>query len=234
MESPRPGERTNQQTKTMNTKNITKTVLLAATCALWGSVAALAADDPAVVSVAVDQDPVPRGALGQNTAALGFSYIDADDSGIDANAINLTLNQGLRTGLDTLLEYNYLRSENTGFGDIVEHKFNFGGRAYTNFHGFRPFVDGGIGWTWLKAPLGLSDNSFLWFASIGAEFQATADLTITPMIRFWDATSYTDGDTWEYGVKANYWVNEKLGVTAKVIRADSESTEYGLGINYRF
>lgn len=221
-----------KQTDTMNKPNIIKSLLCSAACIFASTGVVLASDDPAAVETAPTS--APRGVLGQTVTNLGFSYIDIDDSGIDANAINLTMSQGIRTGVDTLFEYNYLRSENTPVGDIVEHKAVIGGRAYTNFNGFKPFVDGGLGWTWLKAPLGLSDNSFLWFASFGAEFQATDALTLTPMIRFWDAASVDEGDTWEYGLKANYWVNEKLGVTAKIVRTDSESTEYGLGINYRF
>jgi opacity protein-like surface antigen len=213
-----------------------KSLILVAACAAGLAAPAFAADDPTAVSSApaATVDAGSRGVLGHNLANLGFSYVDIDDSSIDAMAYNLTLNQGLRTGVDTLFEYNYLRSENTGVGRISEHKVNFGGRAYTNYNGFKPFVDGGIGWAWLKAPLGLSESSFIVFASVGAEFQACPDVTITPAVRYWYAANSSVDNVWEFSVKANYWVTEKLAITAKLGIDDDQNSEYGLGVNFRF
>ena len=221
---------------TMNYNTSFKSLLLAAACSLGLAAPGFAADDPTVVSSTptTTVDAGSRGVLGHNLANFSISYVDIDDSSVDATVFNLTLNQGLRTGVDTLFEYNYLRSENTGLGRISEHKVNFGGRAYTNYNGFKPFVDGGIGWAWLKAPLGLSDNSFLVFASVGAEFQACPDLTITPSVRYWYATKSSVDDAWEFNVKANYWVTEKIAITAKLGIDDDQTMEYGLGFNYRF
>lgn len=223
-------------TKPNNMNNVTsfKSLLLAAACVLGAAAPGFASDDPAVVASTPKADTGSRGVLGHNLAALGFSYVDIDNSNVDATALNLTLNQGLRTGVDTLFEYNYLRSEETGAGRITEHKLNFGGRAYTNYNGFKPFVDGGIGWVWQKAPFGLSDNSFLVFASVGAEFQATPELTITPAVRYWYATKSSMGDVWDFSVKANYWVSEKLAITGKLGIDDEQNMEYGLGVNFRF
>lgn len=220
----------------MNNVTSYKSLLLAAACALGWSAPGFASDDPAVVATTTVNtvNSGSRGVLGENLASLGFSYVDIGHSSINAAAMNLTLNQGLRTGVDTLFEYNYLRSEDTGVGRLSEHKMNFGGRAYTNYEGCKPFVDGGIGWVWEKTPLGLSENSFLMFASVGAEIQATPDLTITPAVRYWYATNNSLGDVWEFSVKANYWMTEKIAVTAKLGRDDDQTTEYGLGLNYRF
>ena len=41
-------------------------------------------------------------------------------------------------------------------------------------------------------------------------------------------------DTWEFRVKAKYWLSEKLSLTAKISRDDSQNMEYGLGVNFRF
>ena len=230
-----PADRPNKP-NTMNSVTSYKSLLLATVCTLGVAASAFAADEPAVVSSSPTTvaSTGSRGVLGHDLAALGFSYVDIDGSSVDATAFNLTLNQGLRTGVDTLFEYNYLRSENTGIGRISEQKVNFGGRAYTNYHGFKPFVDGGLGWVWQKAPLGLSDNSFLEFGSVGAEFQATPDLTITPAVRYWYATKNSVDDTWEFSVKANYWVTEKLAVTGKLGMDDDQNMEYGVGLNFRF
>ncbi len=223
------------QTKTMNYKTSFKSLLLAAGCSLGLAVSGFASDDPVVAATPTSTvNASSHGVLGQNVANLGFSYVDIKNSSVNAYAMNLTLNQAIQTGIDTLFEYNYLRSDDTGIGRITEHKVNFGGRAYTNYQGFKPFVDGGIGWVWERAPLGLSDNSFLLFASVGAEFQATPDLTITPSVRYWYATKSSVGDVWEYSVKANYWLTEKLALTAKLGVDDDQTMEYGLGLNYRF
>ena len=220
----------------MNNVTSFKSLLLAAACTLGLAAPGFASEDPAVVSstpkTAIDTGS--RGVLGHDLAALGFSYVDIGHSSVNATALNLTLNQGLRTGVDTLFEYNYLRSEDTGIGRISEQKVNFGGRAYTNYNGFKPFVDGGIGWVWQNAPLGLGEDSFLLFASVGAEFQVTPDLTITPAVRYWYATKNSLGDVWEYSVKANYWFSEKIALTAKISLDNNNTAEYGLGINYRF
>jgi len=219
----------------MNKHPSLKSLLLAAAFAAGLTAPAFAAGDPVVSSTpTTNVSSNTHGVLGQNLANLGFSYVDIHNSSVNAMAYNLTLNQGIQTGIDTLFEYNYLRSEDTGVGRVSEHKVNFGGRAYTNYQGFKPFVDGGIGWVWEKAPLGLSDNSFLLFASVGAEFQATPDLTITPAVRYWYATRNSIGDVWEFSVKANYWLTEKLALTAKISRDDDQTMEYGLGINFRF
>jgi opacity protein-like surface antigen len=220
----------------MNYVTSYKSLVLAAACAAGLAAPTFASDDPVAASAPVTTtiSPTTHGVLGHNLANLSFSYVDIDDSSVDATAFNLTLNQGLRTGVDTLFEYNYLRSENTGVGRISEQKVNFGGRAYTNYKGFKPFVDGGIGWAWMKAPLGFSDNSFLVFGSVGAEFQVTPELTITPSIRYWYPTRSSVDDAWDFSVKANYWVSEKFAVTGKISMDDDQSIEYGLGVNFRF
>jgi opacity protein-like surface antigen len=220
----------------MNTVTKYKSLILVAACASGLAAPAFASDDPvaAAAPATTTISPMTHGVLGQNVANLGFSYVDIDDSKIDAAAFNLTVNQALRTGVDTLFEFNWLRSEDTGLGRITEQKVNFGGRAYTNYRGFKPFVDGGLGWVWLKAPLGFSDNSFFVFASVGAEFQATPELTITPSVRYWYATKNSVGDTWDFGVKANYWASEKFAVTGKISMDDDQTVEYGLGFSYRY
>ncbi len=218
----------------MNYVTSYKSLLLAAACAAGLTAPAFAADAPVVATAAPATEQSTHGVLGQNLANLGFSYVDLHNSSVNAMAYNLTLNQSIQTGIDTLFEYNYLRSEDTGAGRLIEQKVDFGGRAYTNFNGFKPFVDGGIGWFWQKKPLAIKDNSFLLFASVGAEFQAAPDLTITPAVRYWCTTKNSANDVWEFSVKANYWVTEKLAITAKISRDDNQNMGYGLGLNFRF
>jgi|GEM_PF-518125 len=231
----RPADRPNQtKPNIMNYITSYKSLLLAAACAFGAAAPAFASDDPAMVSSAPTTVATgSHGVLGHNLAELGFSYIDIDDSSVDASAMNLTLNQGIRTGLDTLFEYSYLRSENTGVGRVSQQQLNIGGRAYTNYNGMKPFVDGGIGWAWFKAPGNYRFDSFVVFASVGAEIQATTDLTITPSVRYSYMTRDSD-DKWDFGVKANYWLTEKLALTGKISMDDDQTMEYGLGVNFRF
>ena len=217
----------------MNNVTSFKSLFLATTLVAGCAVAAFAGDEPAS---APNSSPAPlsHGLLGQTYASLGYNYSRLDSSSVNANGLEFAMNQGVRTGLDTLLEYTGTRTDDTGVGRLTEQILDLGARAYTNYNGIKPYAEAGVGWTWLNAPLGLSDNSFVWFAGVGAEFQATSELTITPLVRYSDATSYHSGGTWDYGVKANYWLTEKLGLTAKITRNDSQDMTYGVGINFHF
>ena len=214
-------------------KNVTsfKSLILTAAVALALTASAFADTDS---GAATALPPLSHGLLGQTYASLGYTYTRLDSVPVNANGLEFAMNQGVRTGLDSFFEYAGIRTDNTGAGHLTEQTLEVGGRAYTNYNGIKPFAEAGLGWTWVSAPLGLSDNSFVCFAGVGAEFQVTSDLTVTPVVRYSDATSYHNGSTWDYGVKANYWLNEKLGITAKIMRNDSQDMTYGIGINFRY
>jgi opacity protein-like surface antigen len=219
----------------MNNVTSLKSLALATALALGLASQAFAGDEPGANAPAnAPLPPLSHGLLGQTYASLGYSYSRLDSSPVNANALEFAMNQGISTGFDTLLEYTGTRSDDTGVGRLTEQTLEVGARAYTNYNGIKPYAEAGLGWTWLRAPLGLSDNSFVWFAGVGAEFQATSELTVTPVVRYSDATSYHSGSTWDFGVKANYWLSEKLGLTGKIMRNDSGDMTYGVGINFRY
>ena len=213
-----------------------KTLILTAALAAGLSSPAFADDtaDPAAApapAAAVDNG---HGLLGQNYANLGYHYTDYTDSSLHSDSLDFTLNQGIRDGLDTMFEYGYTRSSDTGIGRVTQQQADVGARAYTNFQGFKPYVEAGLGWGWQHAPAVEHKSSFIWFGGVGAEFQVAKDLSVTPLVRYSYADRFTSHGEWDYGVKANYWVTEKIGLQVSLLRDNTRDLSYGAGINFRF
>ena len=40
--------------------------------------------------------------------------------------------------------------------------------------------------------------------------------------------------TWNYGVKANYWIDSQWAVTGGISRNDNRDTAFTVGTNFRF
>ncbi len=227
----------------MKNVNTFKTLILAAACAAGLSAPAFAGDDPMPTAAAATttastpaapSDSAGYGLLGQNYATLGYQYTRLTDANFNQNTYSFALNQGLRDGLDTLFEYNYTRSGNTGFGHLDLHWLDVGARAYANIAGFKPYAEAGIGLAREKIP-GLDHrNSFVWFTGVGAEFQVAKDLSVTPLVRYSYANRFSGHGEWDYGVKGNYWLTEKIGLQASVLRDNTRDMSYGVGVNFRF
>lgn len=217
----------------MKTVTPFKTLILAAAASLGLAVAAFASDDPST-SVPRPVDANSRGLLGENYAHLGYTYVDIKHSDADANSFDFSLNQGIRNGVDTLMEYNYTRSEPFLGGHASWQSIFAGGRAYTTMNNMKPYFEAGFGWAWAHAPVFGSDNSFAWFGGVGMEFTVAPDVTVTPFIRFTDAVSIEDADNWDFGVKGNYWINSKWALTAKVSMDDDNNWSLGAGVNIHF
>ncbi|HET7535958.1 MAG TPA: hypothetical protein VFJ90_05865, partial [Candidatus Didemnitutus sp.] len=196
------------------------------------SLAALASDDP--VSVPRPVDAGSRGLLGETYTHLGYSYVDTNHSNVDAHSFDFSLNSAVYHGADTLLEYNYTQSEPFAGGHAWWQNVLAGARGYTSMGGFKPYLEGGLGWAWAKAPVIGSDNSWAWFAGVGAEVTVARDITVTPFIRYTDAPGIDDSDKWDFGVKGNYWINSKFAVTANVSVDDDQDWTIGAGVNFQF
>jgi opacity protein-like surface antigen len=207
-------------------------LVLAAALACSLAAPAFAADDPSTTAPA--PAAVGHGLLGQTYLNLGYSYTDIIDTSVNASTFGFALNQGVREGLDTLLEYSYTQSENTGFGRIDQQIFDVGARAFTNYDGVKPYAEAGLGGLWVKTPVMSHQHSFLWFVGAGVEFQATPDLTLTPFARLSYANSVTDPKQWDYGVRGNYWLTERLALTGSLTRDNTRDMSYGLGVNIRY
>jgi hypothetical protein len=69
---------------------------------------------------------------------------------------------------------------------------------------------------------------------VGTEFQVAPKVTVTPYVRYQDAPDISSGGTWNFGVKANYWVNTQWAVTGGINYDDDHDTQYTIGTNFRF
>ena len=210
----------------------TKTLILAAACALGLSSAALAAEDAAPVSAPVVT--IGRGLLGESYSAMSYRYIDLHGTSADAHAFDFTLNQNVSEGFDVLLDYTYKNSEALAGGHANQRMFDLGVRAFTNTRGFKPYVEAGLGWQWAKAPLGYRANSPAYFLGTGVEFQMARDLALTPFVRYTDATKHGIGHEVDCGIKANYWLGEHVGIMTSISRDNSRDMRYGLGLTFRY
>ncbi len=216
----------------------TKTLLLAAAFAFGLGSAAMAADDttpPAPVAKAPPaQTDNGHGLLGQNYAGLSYGYLDLHGTSVSARGYGFTINQNLSESFDALLEYTDQNSSKLAGGRINQRMFDLGVRAFTTTRGFKPYVEAGLGWEWAKAPLGYKANSPAYFVGTGVEFQVAHDLSVTPFVRYTDATKHSIGHEVDYGVKANYWLSEHVGLTAAISRDNSRDMQYSLGVSFRY
>ncbi|MBA4136823.1 MAG: hypothetical protein C0518_05855 [Opitutus sp.] len=208
-----------------------KSFLLAAAASLGLATSAFAQTTVPATELA----PVTRasGLLGQNYASLSYGFVDLDDTGIDASSYTIAFNQAVRDGLDSMLEYDYTRSDRIFGSRLTQHSLLLGARAYTNYNGIKPYAEVGVGWVWQKFG-GTSDNSFAWGVGVGAEFELASAFTVTPFVRYTDITEGSDNGAFEFGAKANYWLNEKFSVMGGVSRDDDSNMTYRVGVNYRY
>lgn len=214
----------------MKNSNTLNSLLLTAAVALG-----LAAPARAQTTVAPEPAPVTRssGLLGQTYAGLSYAFVDLDDSGVDASRSTLSFNQAVRDGLDSTLDYEYARTDRILGSRLTQHSLLIGARAFTNYNGIKPYAEAGIGWAWQKFA-GASDNSFAWAASVGAEFELAPAFTVAPFVRYTDLAKGSNNDAWEFGAKANYWLNEKWSVLGALSRDDDSNMSYRLGVNFRY
>ena len=213
-------------------KNIhsTKSFLLAAAASLGLAASAFAQTTaPAEPASAAHGS----GLLGQSYASLSYGFIDLDGTGVDANSFTLAFNQGVRDGLDSFLEYDYTRTDRILGSRLTQHSLLAGARVFTDYRGIKPYAEAGVGWVWQKFG-GASDNSFGWGAGVGAEIAVAPALTVTPFVRYTDVTEGSNNDSWEYGVKANYWLSEKLALQGGLSRDDDQNMVYRVGVNFRY
>jgi opacity protein-like surface antigen len=217
-----------------------KTLFLAAAVSLGLSASAFAGQDPGTATPSAPATSAVNdrsGQLGQSYVKLGYSYMDVRDSDVNANAFNFAINQNVREGVDTLLEYDYLRTENLGgLGHATEHDLRLGARGFVPLSGgiAKPYGEAGIGWAWTKVPTIGRDNSFTWFAGAGVELEAMSNLSFTPFVRYNYAVDFSPKHTLDYGVKGNYWFSERAGLELKVTRDNSRDMTYGAGFNIRY
>lgn len=216
----------------MNQSKVLKNLLISAAAAF--SLAAFAHAD-----VPLDKEPlqsttaVGQGLLGQQYAHLTYSYIDLD-APTHADDYSFGFNQPLSAGLDATLSYDYLRSGNIAGSRITQHAIFAGLRAFSaNYAWGKPYVEAAVGYAKQKFG-GLKDDSFAWGVGIGVEFQVAPAFTVTPSIEYTDAPDLASTGSWNFGAKANYWIDSQWSVTVGVSRDDDHNNAFTVGTNFRF
>ena len=220
---------TTQQPIHMKNKIILKSLILSAVAALGLAPSAFAGGDEPNTPASVPASGTP-GLLGQTYAGLTYSYVDLNRSSSHADDYHFDYNESLKSGLDGVLSYDWTQSNS----QTKQQSLRAGLRAFSAAYVWgKPYVEAGAGYTWEKVA-GVKDNSFLWQAGLGVEFQAAPAVTVTPFIRYSDAPSLSQRDKWDFGVKANYWVDRQWAVTAGLVRDDHQNMTYTVGTNFRF
>lgn len=209
-----------------------KHLLLAAALAL--GLAGIVRAQNADAAVPTPGGTPPQGLIGTDYFHTSYSFINFDDTSVDAHGANFEFNRSVSDGVDTQFAYRGLRSESFAGGRVTEHAVDFGGRFYTRYLGLKPYAAAGIGWVWDKAPFGINDNSFTWYAAVGGEFSVTPALSLRPSITYRDATDYSGSGTWIYGVRANHWVSTRLGVSAAFDLDGDRNSFWSVGLNFRY
>lgn len=216
----------------MKNVNSLKTLILAGAASLGLTVSALAqttlpADAPAPV---VERT---AGLLGHNYVSASLGFINLDDIDIDAKSYTLGVNEAVRDGLDAIFEYDYTRTDRVVGSRLTQHSLLVGARAFANYNGIKPYAEAGVGWVWQKFG-SARDDSFAWGAGIGAEFELSPVVAVTPFVRYTDLTEVSGSGTWDFGVNANVRINDKFSVLGSVSRDDDQNMEYRVGVNFRY
>lgn len=185
-----------------------------------------------------DETSAPAGLLGQRYAALGLGAIDLHDTSVDVRSYRLAYNQNVSAGVDARLELDYLRSQRTnsvlfGHQRYTDRDALLGARAFTVRGLATPYAEAGAGWTWFKLA-GWREDSFVWFAGVGAEFAVNARFVATPYVRYTDRVDDFRGHNWNYGVRANFALTAQVALTAALDRNNDQDMEYQLGLAWRF
>lgn len=191
------------------------------------------------------------GLLGRTYVGLDLNYTNLDRTNTDFRGFDLRLNRSVTEGIDVHLGYGYGNSENFLGSDLDRNNVDLGVTYFIKMGTIKPFVEASAGWVWVDGPLGLDDDSFTWSGGAGVEFAVGNKFAVTPFARYREATSLGgtgfsfpisgagrafryDDDTFEFGVRANYWVTRQWALTAKLARNDNKDMTYSVGAVYRF
>ncbi|WP_438480558.1 hypothetical protein [Oleiharenicola lentus] len=215
----------------MNKNTILKSLVTAAALSLT-MVASAQSQRAAEAAPSITSDG--QGLIGQTYAGVTYSYINIEDSSVHADSYGFQYNQGLSSGLDGRLTYDYTQSGKISGTRIKEQTFGAALRAFSNAYSWgKPYIEGGAGYIWQKYA-NVKDDSFYWQVSGGVELQLAPAFTLTPFVQYADAPDLGSEGVWNFGAKANYWVNSEWAVTAGIVRDDDKNTTYTLGTNFRF
>ena len=218
----------------MKQNTLRQRLFLAAAAALALAVSARAgglAEGPMAPSTAVPL--VHQGLLGQNYASLTYSYIDLGGP-THADNYQFAFNEPLNTGLDAVFSYDWNQRGLLAGDRLNTQSLTAGLRAFGNAYAWgKPYIEADGGYAWQRG-YGNKDNSFLWGFAVGAEVQLAPAVTVTPYIQYKGTPDLAPKNTWNFGAKANYWVDSQWAVTAGFARDDHQGNSFTVGTNFRF
>lgn len=174
------------------------------------------------------------GLLGQDYAGVTFGYTDLDRGpahvvhsyGFHANRPTQVPN------LDAAFKYEYSRL--SAFGNrVTEHDVAIGATKFLTLAQFKPFLEGNVGWAFLKNSFGGRADSFFYLAGIGAEFQALPRLAVAPYVNYQEAP-HLHARNWNYGAKATYRVTQQWSGTVVLELNDDSDLTFKIGVNRHF
>ena len=180
--------------------------------------------------------PVQQGLLGQQYASLTYTHLDLNNRPVNADSFQFAVNQPLNTGLDAVLAYDWTQSHLFAGSRLNTQDLTAGLRAFGNSYGWgRPYVEAGIGYAWQRGTPSGSQHSILLRAAIGAELQLAPAFTVTPYVEYVDVPDLANTrSAWNFGAKANYWIDSQWAVTGGVARSDHHDMMFTVGTNFRF
>lgn len=231
---------------------ITHKIALGLTALLWAAVSHAQTNASAVYpsnpSLSLRDNP---GVLGHSYADLNYSWVDFDETGIDANGFiaGLSGNVPIARGLDVGLGYNYYRENNhrnpfnNSSFDVRYHQLATSATFYTptSFNGAKPFLGGMVGYQWARGDLQsfrTYDDDWTWGATAGVEIPL-GTFALTPRVSYSDTMRGGSLGSWHYGAEAHHWFSEKLGGYLDATFHDPrgaapEAWTYTAGLRFRF
>lgn len=179
--------------------------------------------------------PIHQGLLGQQYASLTYSYLDLHNA-VNADNFEFAVSQPLNTGLDAIFAYDWTQSHLSAGSRLNTQDLTAGLRAFGNTYSWgKPYVEAGVGYAWQHGTPSGTDHSVLWRAAIGAELQVAPALSVTPYIEYADAPDLAASRRgWNFGVKANYWIDSQWAITGGLAESSHHDTKYTVGTNFRF
>jgi hypothetical protein len=172
--------------------------------------------------------------LGQTYGTLTYGYINLDDVSSHGDNYRFALNKPLAFGLDGILSYDYTQSGVVAGSRLKQHVLGAALRAFsTSYNWGKPYIEAGGGYAWNRYA-GTKDNSFIWNVATGVEFQVNPRTTVTPYIQYVDTPDLAGENTWNFGVKGNYWIDSEWAVTAGIQRDDDQNTMFTVGTNFHY
>jgi hypothetical protein len=217
----------------MKTNMIQKFLVLTAVAATGLATSAFAGGNESSLS-APASDPMPAvsdpGLLGQSYAGLSYRYLDLNGAASHGDVYRFEFNEALKPGYDGLLSFDWMDAGQSSRSWSISTGLR---ASCPDLSWGKPYAEAGVGYIQQKVA-GATDDSFLWSVAVGAEFHVARAVTVTPYLRYDDAPSLNGNGRWDFGVKANYWIDHQWSVTVGIDRDDDQNNGFMVGTNFRY